>query len=115
MGKCKHFFQKNGTFFKELQGEKALRTGNSTFFRFYVYQYDVRPDATDTPPGDHKVLPLAEKPEISAPSRHDDGLDVAVGYGHFHIGDKPQTATVTDTDHFLAEKLGKFTHHIITP
>ena len=95
-----------------LKGKQPSSPGDAAFLRLDIYQYNIRADPTDTPPGDQVILPGRADPKHATPSRHDHCGDVAAGQFDPGVGDKAQPPTIPDADHFFAIKLRKFTHNI---
>ena len=91
-----------------LQQKTGSVPGYAAFFRFYVYQNDIRADPLHAAPGDHKVVPLSEKSEIPAGAGDDQGVDAALRQLDNCIADKAQPPPVVDTDDLFAVQVGKF-------
>ena len=74
----------------------------AAIFRLYIHQNDVRADAADAVPGDNIVLFAAQKAEISAWPRHDQGAKPPLRQLQPGISHKAQPPPIGNTDHFLA-------------
>ena len=89
--------------------------GNPTFIRVNIHKYDVRAHPADTAPGDHIIVPPAQKSEIPTGSRYDDGHDPALWKLDPGIADKTQPPSVADADDLLAVQFPKPIDHTHTP
>ena len=88
--------------FIHLSQKIFLASNTAAIFRFDIHQNDVRTDAADAVPGDNIVLPAAQKAEIPAGSRHDQGAKPPLRQFQPGISHKAQSPPVGNTDHFLA-------------
>ena len=117
-------FQKYSAIFPKTRGaataaphtlpqKPRLAPGHPAFIGLRIHQYDIRPDAADAAPGDHKILPPAPQSEKAAGAGDDDGNDIPLRHLHPHVGDEPQPPPVTDADDLLALQLRKLNRHTL--
>ena len=90
-------------------------SGDAAFLRLDIYQYNIRTDALDTVPGDHKIVPVPQNAEKPAGARNHNGADLPLRHFDFCIVNKAQPAPVADTNDLFAFEIVKAYGHIQHP